>query len=200
MLNEDERRRERVITADDPVFLLRWLLHPTKVGAVTPSGRALSNAMVSQVNWSRPGHVVELGAGVGSFTRVLLEKTPAANQLLIVERDPVFFARLQRRFPSAPLAMGDAADLTGLLQRYQVEEVNAVVSGLPILSMPSTIQREILTQSLSAGPDPVFIQFTYGFRSPVPRRRLAEWGIRAERTGFAAKNVPPAWIWCYRKA
>ena len=200
MLNEDERRRERVITADDPVFLLRWLLHPTKVGAVTPSGRALSNAMVGQVDWSRSGHVIELGAGVGSFTRVLLEKTPAANKLLIVERDPVFFARLQRRFPSAPLAMGDAADLTGLLERHQVEEVNAVVSGLPILSMPSNIQREILTQSLSAGPDPVFIQFTYGFRSPVPRRRLAEWGIRAERTGFVAKNVPPAWIWCYRKA
>ena len=200
MLNDNERRRERVITADDPVFLLRWLLHPTKVGAVTPSGRALSNAMCRQVDWTRPGHVVELGAGVGSFTRVLLEQTPATDRLLIVERDPVFFDRLQRRFPSAPLAMGDAADLTGLLKRHQVGEVNAVVSGLPILSMPGNIQREILTQVMAAGPDPVFIQFTYGFRSPVSRRKLTEWGIRAERTGFVAKNVPPAWIWRYRKA
>ena len=200
MLNENERRRERFITADDPVFLLRWLKHPTKVGAVTPSGRALSNSMVSKVDWARPGHVIELGAGVGSFTLVLLEKTPTTDRLLIVERDPVFYARLQRRFPSAPLAMGDAADLTGLLERHEVGEVNAVVSGLPILSMPSNVQHEILTQALSAGPDPILIQFTYGFRSPVPRRKLAAWGIQAERTGFVAKNVPPAWIWCYRKA
>ncbi len=200
MLDDDERCRERVITADDPIFLLRWLLHPTKVGAVTPSGRALSQAMVRQVDWSNPGHVIELGAGVGSFTRVLLEKTPATDRLLIVELDPVFFARLQRRFPSAPLAMGDAACLTDLLERHQVSEVSTIVSGLPILSMSTNIQREILTQSLSAGADSIFIQFTYGFRSPVPRRKLAEWGIRAERTGFVARNVPPAWIWCYRKA
>lgn len=200
MLNETERRRNRVITADDPVFLLRWLLHPTKVGAVTPSGRALSKAMVREVDWNRPGHVVELGAGMGAFTRVLLEQAPSTDDLLIVERDPVFFARLQRRFPSAPLAMGDAAALTALLHRHHVDEVNAVVSGLPLLSMPAAVQQEILTQSLSAGPDVVFIQFTYGCRSPVSYRKLAEWGIRAERTGFVVRNVPPAWVWCYRKA
>lgn len=200
MLNETERRRSKVITADDPVFLLRWLLHPTKVGAVTPSGRALSKAMVREVDWSRPGHVVELGAGMGAFTRVLLERAPATDRLLIVERDPVFFARLQRRFPSAPLAMGDAASLTPLLRRHQVDEVNAVVSGLPLLSMPASVQREILHQSLSAGPDVVFVQFTYGFRSPVSTRKLAQWGIRAERKGFVVRNVPPAWVWCYRKA
>ena len=200
MLNETERRRGRVITTDDPIFLLRWLQHPTKVGAITPSGRALSKAMVRQVDWSRPGHVVELGAGMGSFTRELLERAPSTDRLLIVERDPVFFARLQRRFPSAPLAMGDAGDMTNMLARYGVGEVSAVVSGLPLLSMPSAVQREILTQSLAAGPDTVFIQFTYGFRSPVPKKKLAEWGIRAERAGFVVKNVPPAWIWCYRKA
>ena len=200
MLNNSDRRRSRVITADDPVFLLRWLQHPTKVGAITPSGRALSEAMVRQVDWRRPGQVVELGAGMGSFTRELLKQAPSAERLLIVERDPVFYARLQRRFPSAPLAMGDASALTDLLRRHQVEDVNAVVSGLPLLSMPGHVQHAILTQALSAGPDVVFVQFTYGFRSPVPKQRLAEWGIRAERTGFVIKNVPPAWIWCYRTA
>ena len=199
MLNNSDRRRSRVITADDPVFLLRWLQHPTKVGAITPSGRALSEAMVRQVDWRRPGQVVELGAGMGSFTRELLKQAPSAERLLIVERDPVFYARLQRRFPSAPLAMGDASALTDLLRRHQVQDVNAVVSGLPLLSMPGHVQHAILTQALSAGPDVVFVQFTYGFRSPVPKRKLAEWGIRADRTGFVIKNVPPAWIWCYRK-
>ena len=80
MLNETERRRGRVITTDDPIFLLRWLQHPTKVGAITPSGRALSKAMVRQVDWSRPGHVVELGAGMGSFTRELLERAPSTDR------------------------------------------------------------------------------------------------------------------------
>ena len=66
MLEQGQRERERVITGDDPVFLLRWLRHPTKVGAITPSGRALSEAMAAPIDWSKPGHVVELGAGMGS--------------------------------------------------------------------------------------------------------------------------------------
>jgi phosphatidylethanolamine/phosphatidyl-N-methylethanolamine N-methyltransferase len=200
VLNQSERRRPRVFTSDDPIFLLRWLRHPTQVGAITPSGRALSQAMVRPVDWSRPGHVVELGAGMGAFTRVLLEQAPSSDRLLMVERDPVFYARLQRRFPSAPLAIGDAAALGTLLRRYKVDEVNAVVSGLPLLSMPREIQREIITQSLMAGPDPVFIQFTYGFLSPVPKRHLAKWGVKAERVDFVSQNVPPAWIWRYRMA
>jgi len=195
-----QRRRTRVFSKDDHVFLFRWLLHPLQVGAVTPSGRKLSEAMVRPVDWQKPGHVVELGAGMGAFTRLLLERAPSIERLLVVERDPVFFARLQQRFPSAPLAMGDASDLTRLLKRHQVEDVSTVVSGLPLLSMPRDVQKAIVMQSLSAGRDPVFIQFTYGFRSPIPQNTLAEWGIRAERTGFVARNVPPAWVWCYRRA
>lgn len=192
--------RPRFFSWDDPVFLLRWLRYPTRVGAVTPSGRALSEAMARPVDWSKPGHVVEFGAGMGAFTRVLLEQAPNLDRLLVVERDPVFFARLQRSFPSAPLAMGDAADLPGLMSRHGVKEVSTVVSGLPLLSMSSEVQRRIVVGALEAGPDPVFIQFTYGFRSPVPMQRLAEWGVKAERCGFAGLNVPPAWVWCYRKA
>ena len=200
MLDRIQRLRPRFLTGDDPVFLLRWLMHPTRVGAVTPSGKALSEAMARPVDWSKPGHVVELGAGIGAFTRVLMEQAPSTDKLLIVERDPVFFARLQRRVPGAPLAMGDAADLPNLLQRHDVSEVGTVVSGLPLLSMPREVQRKIIVDALNAGPDTTFIQFTYGFRSPVPVRKLAEWGVKAERCGFVAMNVPPAWVWCYRKA
>lgn len=200
MFNPIQRLRPRFFTSDDPIFLLRWLMHPTKVGAVTPSGRALSEAMVRPVDWQAPGHVVELGAGMGSFTRVLLERAPSLDKLLVVERDPVFFARLQRRFPSAPLAMGDAAALPDLLARYGVDEVSTVVSGLPLLSMPRDMQRAIVCQALDAGENTVFLQFTYGFRSPIPTRVLAEWGVRADRVGFVGMNVPPAWIWRYRRA
>ena len=194
-----QRPRQKLVSADDPIFLLRWLRHPTQVGAVTPSGRALAKVMVRPVDWSKPGHVVELGAGMGAFTRVLLEQGPNTDRLLVVERDPVFFARLQRRFPGAPLAMGDAADLPSLMARYGVAEVSTIVSGLPLLSMSREVQRKIVVGALEAGPDPVFIQFTYGFRSPVPVKRLSEWGVTAERVGFAAMNLPPAWVWCYRK-
>ena len=200
MLEQGQRERERVITGDDPVFLLRWLRHPTKVGAITPSGRALSEAMAAPIDWSKPGHVVEVGAGMGSFTRVLLEKAPSVDRLVVVERDPVFFARLQRRFPSAPLAMGDAADLPNLLSRHGVSEVNTVVSGLPLLSMPRELKRKIILPVLEASPNAQFLQFTYGFRSPVPLWALDSWGITAERAGFVLRNVPPAWIWRYRKA
>ena len=48
------------------------------------------------------------------------------------------------------------------------------------------------------GPEGVFVQFTYGLLSPIPREACA--GRYAAHRGPAIwRNLPPARVWTYRR-
>lgn len=190
-----------VVVDDDAVFLKRWLRSPLSVASITPSGRALSLAMARQVDWSRPGSVVELGGGTGAITQALIDTGRAPERLVVVERDPVFCRHLARRFPSVAVICGDATEWPVLLRAAGVRRVNAVVSGLPLIAMGRAAQRAILDGTFAmGGPGAVLVQFTYGLGSPVPLRRLRRWGLSGRRADFALLNVPPAVVWCIGSA
>lgn len=180
-------------------FLRRWLKNPKAVGAVMPSGRSLSSAMVAGIDLAAPGTVVELGGGTGSITSALLEAGVPAVDLAVVERDPAFAEIIARRFPDVRLLRGDAADLRRLLREAGIDEVKAVVSSLPLLSIPERACLRIISEAMAALNDNgVLVQFTYGPASPVSRRIATRLGLQSERIGWVVDNIPPASVWRYR--
>ena len=50
---------------------------------------------------------------------------------------------------------------------------------------------------LSARPAGVFVQFTYGLQSPIPRDVCAD-RYSAVRSRPILRNLPPAFVWTYR--
>lgn len=74
---------------------------------------------------------------------------------------------------------------------------STVVSGLPLVAMPVEQAIAIVhgAFAMHLGPGGAFYQFTYLPRCPIPARRLAAIGIRAERIGIAWANVPPAAVY-----
>jgi phosphatidylethanolamine/phosphatidyl-N-methylethanolamine N-methyltransferase len=85
---------------DDEVrFIASWLQHPLKVGAVSPSGKALAQAIAAEIDPEIPGPIVELGPGTGPVTEALIERGIAPERLVLVEYDPDFCKLLRRRFP-----------------------------------------------------------------------------------------------------
>src|SRR5690606_10545813 len=158
-------------------FFRQWLKNPRATAALAPSSRRLAHAMMAQLP---PGarHVVELGAGTGVFTRALLDRGIAPRNLVVVELNPELHALLQRRFPEAHVVRGDARDLRSIVDARgfaQALGMDAVVSGLGLLAMPRSTQREILEAVFSVlAPGRPFIQFTYGPFAPLPRSLLRE--------------------------
>src|SRR3954454_2342649 len=185
------------------LFLKRWLRRPFAVGAVVPSGRLLAAAVarrtVAEIA-GRDGHVIELGAGTGQVTKALLAAGIPGDRLALGERDPALVAFLRRHFRGPKIIEGDAARLTRLLAAQKVERVAAVVSSLPLLSLPGEVVNGIVHGVFEALPrGAALVQFTYGPAPPIPRSLRAKLRLVGARGRRIWRNVPPAVIWTFRR-
>jgi phospholipid N-methyltransferase len=197
------RRGATPVQPDAWTFFRQWLRNPRAMAAMAPSSRQLAKLMIEQLP-DGAQHIVELGGGTGVFTQALLENGIEPQKLLVVELNEELHQLLMRRFPSVHVVCGDAQELKSIVRdsgfTEKASDVDAVVSGLGMLSMPRATQRAILKgvfNVLRAGGR--FIQFTYGPASPVSRELLQELGLRVKRAGVAWLNVPPATVYVYTR-
>jgi phospholipid N-methyltransferase len=178
-------------------FLKRWIQNPLAVGAVAPSGRLLAKRMATGLDES--ARVIELGAGTGTLTQGLLEAGVRPANLHVVERDEHFLRILARRFPECRLVAGDALHLTDHF-RDSLGTFDFVISGLPLLLFTPEQRRQLVTQVFELlKPDGAMHQFTYGGRCPLGRELREELGIERSLIGFAALNLPPAFVYRFAR-
>lgn len=175
-------------------FFRAWLAAPRRVAAVAPSGAALSRLMVAGIS-EQTGPVIELGPGTGVFTRALIARGVPEENLVLIEYGDEFAERLGRRFPAAKTFRMDAARLKHekVLEKARA---GAVISGLPLLSMPLRKVMAVLDGAFAhLRPDGSFYQFTYGPRCPVARPVLDRLGLKAHHVGHTFANIPPAAVY-----
>ncbi|WP_165073577.1 ornithine lipid N-methyltransferase [Paludisphaera rhizosphaerae] len=185
--------------SDFILFLGKFLRHGTAIASLAPSSRWLAQATVSNIDWSIPNVIVELGAGTGPITRVLAERSSPVDRVLVVERDPDFARMLRDRFgglPNLELIEGDARDLAGMLHDRGIDRVDHVVSGLPTPSLPKDVQRELIRvvgQVLK--PEGTFNQIT---EMPWVYRGLYRRLFEDVQFHFEPRNFPPAGVYICR--
>lgn len=182
-------------------FLAQWVRRPAAVGAILPSGRPLAQAMARQIDVDRPGLVLELGGGTGNITKACIEIGVDPRQIVVLEKASSFCSLIRQRFPEVRVIRGDARYLAKLLDVRNLGPFKAVLSGLPLLAIPETQRNAILAQSFEVlEPDGVFVQFTYGPLSPIPRVTAKSLKLVKDRSAWILKNVPPASVWRYSRA
>lgn len=166
-----------------------------RTGAVAPSGNALAQIITRDI-LAEGGPVIELGPGTGAFTRCILAKGLPEHDLTLVENSPDFTALLRQRYPRARLLEMDVTRMRQGDRRWQAMQAQAVISGLPLLTMGLRAQWNVVgacMQSLRAGG--ALYQFTYMAKCPIAQPILARMGLRAERIGSSLLNVPPASVY-----
>ena len=184
-------------SAHNKQLLSAWFRNPLQTGALLPSGSNLAQAMAAQIEPGR-GMVVELGAGTGAITRALIARGLTPQQLVLVEKDPVLFSTLKRRFPEAIVLCGDAARLKGLLNRAGVGRPGTLVSSLPLLGMRSRTRTRVLSQMFDVlGASGTLVQFTYSPLPPIPDALVSALGVLGTRVARVLWNLPPASVWVY---
>lgn len=182
--------------SDLGLFLKQVVTRPTEVVSVAPSSKALAQRMAEAVP-DGVGQVVELGAGTGKITRALIDVGIAEDSIHSFEINDVFFDHLGRNFPTVDVIQDRAENLGD----HGIEDIKAVVSGLPLLSMDVAMQRAIVGAAFEAlRPGGVFIQFTYGVVPSVCKTVRQELNLGWTRSQRIWGNLPPATSYTfYRK-
>ncbi len=170
------------------IFFQELYSRPGSIGAICPSSRYLARQMARQLPAADDGLIIELGGGTGVITRALLDHGVAPERLKVIEFSSPFVERLRQRFPDIEVIHGNAADLCELIPRDA--RIRAIVSSLPLCSLPDSITQSILRQWQTLLQDGgVAIQFTYNLRLPKWRSYL-----QAHQTDSKVvwANLPPA--------
>ncbi len=183
------------MSSDLALFRRRLLRNPKQISAIAPSSRALATAMTDGLG-PHTGRVVEFGPGTGRLTRAVLDRGIAPHDLTLFEMDAEFGHHLRKKFPSVHVYIGPAQDCT----RKVAKGVKAVISGLPLLSMPVGLRRDIVMAAFSIlAPGAPMIQFTYGLRAPLPAELIEELSLSVEVGALVWANLPPARVFRFRR-
>lgn len=179
-------------------FFLAWLANPSRVGAIVPSSMALANAIAADLS-PASAPVIELGPGTGVVTRSIIARGVPEHRLALIESAADFVDKLKRDFPHASVHRMDATRL-GQVELFDGERAGAVVSGIPLLLMPSKSVTALMEGAFERlRPDGAFYQFTYGRSTPISPLVLERLGLEATRIGSTLANLPPAAVYCIQR-
>ncbi len=177
------------------LFLSQIVSKPHQVVALAPSSAALCQEMVAGLDPNK-GPVIELGPGTGNITRAILGRGIAPQMLHSVEMNANFCTHLRESFAGVNVHHMSACDL----DKLGLKNVQAVISGLPLLSMPIGVQRDILNGSFnSLAPEGSFVQFTYGPNPSVNTDLRKEMALSWTRSDKIWRNLPPARVYRFTR-
>lgn len=177
------------------LFLQQALRQPRQISAILPSSRVLAGAIAAQIP-ADGAPVAEFGPGTGRITEAVLAHGIRPADLTLYEMNPEFCTHLREDFPGVRVENLPAQEVV----RQGAGRLGTVVSGLPLLSMPPAVRRDIVEAAFVAlRPGGRYVQFTYGSRPPVPDEIADEMGLVARLGARVWRNVPPARVFVYRR-
>jgi phosphatidylserine decarboxylase len=191
-------------------FLRQGLANALTTGAIWPSSRQLSQAMVDpafDVDSPRgPLRILEVGAGVGPVTAEILARLTPDDTLDVVELNPALFALLEKRFANAVIRPN--LHNVNVLEFHSPQRYHHIISGLPLANFPTEVVAGIYEKFFDLlEPGGKLIMFHHiasrelvrAFSGPKNRRRAKEvMQIEARLAPFVVGervvvlNVPPS--------
>jgi phosphatidylethanolamine/phosphatidyl-N-methylethanolamine N-methyltransferase len=204
--------------ADCRLFLAEFRRSFRTTGAVLPSGRRLSAALVHFVREAadhRPRRILEVGPGTGAVTQHLIRKMRPTDRLDLVELNQRFVDCLKQRFRLDP-AFQTAAERSRVLHLAlenlpPAEPYDIIISGLPLNNFAVAEVEHILRifrQHSRPGTIASFFEYMgirrlkAAFSGRTERTRLRGIGQvvgqllrdHAIRRDWIWSNVPPAFV------
>lgn len=149
-------------------FVKEVFKHPRELSTIFPSSPFLANKIADQIDFSEPRTIAELGPGDGALTGELIERMDPDSDLLLLEIVDSFCEELENtfgeheKFGSTEIINRGAQDLQVIMDERGIDELDYVVSGLPLTTLPDQLSQEIIEEVKRAlKPNGKYIQFQY---------------------------------------
>ena len=181
------------------------------VGAIAPSSRYLTRAMLRPLPLENARVVVELGPGTGVMTRALLNVLPRDATLLAFEINHRFAGYLRSAIFDSRLVLihAPAEELQEELSRRGYRHIDAVLSSLA-MGLMSDAQRHALLTDISncLRKNGIFTQYQYLHGLQLRDRQLSKFDMpgllaryfRSVQRRIIWRNLPPAFVFTCRGA
>jgi phospholipid N-methyltransferase len=158
----------------------------------------LVNGIIKNINFKTSKTIVELGPGLGTFTKLILKKAKPDARLFCFEVNKRFCSYLEKNIIDERMVLirAGAEKLSSNLKKLKIKEADCIVSGLPFLNFSEPKKMEILREvknSLSDNGKFILFQYTNGLG------RLLESHFSKVKRGFVPLNVPPSFIYICEK-
>jgi phospholipid N-methyltransferase len=122
----------KIFPVDTTLFILQFIKHPNDIGALTPSSMHLAEAMtrfvISSAASAKGKCYLEAGAGTGAFTKMIINKLSPNDQLDIIEINPIFCERLQKKYAKHKNVFIHVGSVLDWKPKYKYD---AIISSLP---------------------------------------------------------------------
>lgn len=161
--------------------------------------------MTEWIDWADVQTVIEYGPGTGVFTEHILTNVTPMCSFFAIEIVPPLVRGLRERFSGLKVYEGSVENVRRYCDAHGVNQVDAIVCGLPWASFSDAEQTKYLESLLRVlKPGGQFTTFAYlqGLLLPSGQRfqqKLRERFPHVEKSRIVWKNVPPAFAYRCRR-
>jgi phospholipid N-methyltransferase len=186
-------------------FISELVSHPRAVAAVSPSSANLARHLVASVDWDSTSTVLEYGPGTGAITKEIVAQLPTETDFYAIEISSKFANVLRKRFPDLNVLEGSVGSVKSLCEEQGVEQVDAILSGLPWAAFSSEDQTTYLDATMQVlRPGGQFIAFGYLQGRLLPsgrrfRKKLEQYFSEITVSKPVWGNLPPAFFYLCRR-
>lgn len=183
---------------ENMLFFTSFLKYPKETGSAIPSSKFLTREIIRGIDFKNSNCIVELGPGLGTFTKPILRKSKPDAKLICFEINKKFCNYLESRINDRRLVLinAGAENISKNLGRLGIKNADCIVSGLPFRNFTDAKKRRILmeaSKSLRKGGRFVLFQYTNGLAD-----MLESYFHTVERR-FVPLNIPPSFVYICEK-
>ncbi len=176
------------------IFLQSFLKNPRQTGSIVPSSVFLVKKLTDPVDYEKSKILVEFGAGNGVVTKTILRKMRDDAILVCIEIEEKLCREIKKKIkdPRLKLICGGAGDLGDFLRELKIEQVDYIISELPLVSLPAEMVENILISAKKyLKPDGKYIQMQYSLLGLKKLKRH----FSEVKISFTPLNIPPSFVY-----
>lgn len=180
-----------------------FLRQPRKTGALCSSSNALANMMTNNIGLDSAKYIVEIGPGLGVFTKQIIKHKNPESNFFVLEVNSVIANDLRKKFKDIEIINENANKLLEIMASKQIENIDVVVSGIPwsiVREKDQNNMLDIIHKSLKEGGH--FSTFAYALptiKAKKFRKKLFDRFKHIKMSQMVWLNFPPAYVYYCRK-
>jgi phospholipid N-methyltransferase len=132
-------------------FVKGFVKNPLKVGSILPCSSYVGEEIIKYYkketmnHYEQPIHIIEVGAGTGSLTEVIVKYLRPIDHLDIIEISPDFCSILQEKFGKYPNVSIHCNSITEWQPNYQYD---FIICTLPFVSFEKSFMNKVIDHLL----------------------------------------------------